>query len=295
VLTAWTDVTLGPARYRALAALEREVRLVLVYRDHLASDTRLAPALTTRPPPCVHALVILEGTLTIAGEAPRPTPALLFLREDEFELVDPSAGRSFRTDGARVRLAHLRLPVAAVRVPIGLAHGARPCPDALADAGRRLMAIGESGDVALDDVRELLGALAAEGLVAPQLRTTGVADEPERFVRLWAKVRPLFGQFAPATPLRRLALVLGLSLRQITRDSQDLVAAFQLPSFGFRDVTLALRLRSALMFLTAPGVTVGEVAERVGYGSAIALARAFRQAGLPPPLEAQRLLIRRGP
>jgi AraC-like DNA-binding protein len=44
-----------------------------------------------------------------------------------------------------------------------------------------------------------------------------------------------------------------------------------------------LRLRSAVLLLSAPDGGVAEVAKLVGYGSPIAMARAFRDADLPPP------------
>jgi transcriptional regulator GlxA family with amidase domain len=48
-----------------------------------------------------------------------------------------------------------------------------------------------------------------------------------------------------------------------------------------------LRLRVAALLLSAPAATVADVASAVGYGSAIAMARAFRDAKLPPPSSVQ--------
>jgi AraC-like DNA-binding protein len=42
-----------------------------------------------------------------------------------------------------------------------------------------------------------------------------------------------------------------------------------------------------VLLLSAPGGTVAEVAKAVGYGSPIALARAFRDAKLPAPSTVQ--------
>jgi transcriptional regulator GlxA family with amidase domain len=44
-----------------------------------------------------------------------------------------------------------------------------------------------------------------------------------------------------------------------------------------------LRLRTAVVLLSAAEATVVEVARLVGYGSPIAMARAFRDAKLPAP------------
>ena len=44
-----------------------------------------------------------------------------------------------------------------------------------------------------------------------------------------------------------------------------------------------LRLRAAVLLLSAPDATPNEVAKVVGYGSLDAMGRAFRDAQLPPP------------
>ena len=51
--------------------------------------------------------------------------------------------------------------------------------------------------------------------------------------------------------------------------------------------TLHLRLKVAVLFLSAEGISVAEVAEASSYGSVDAMARAFRDAGLPPPSKVQ--------
>ena len=63
--------------------------------------------------------------------------------------------------------------------------------------------------------------------------------------------------------------------------TKELASTFGLD--GYRDALLLLRLRSAALMLSAPDATVVEVAKLVGYGSPIAMARAFRDAKLPAP------------
>jgi len=73
-----------------------------------------------------------------------------------------------------------------------------------------------------------------------------------------------------------------MSMRQVGRDAKELSAAFGIGG-GYRDALLVLRLRTAVLMLSAPDAGVGEVAKLVGYGSPIAMARAFRDADLPAP------------
>jgi AraC-like DNA-binding protein len=47
----------------------------------------------------------------------------------------------------------------------------------------------------------------------------------------------------------------------------------------------------AVLLLSAPEATVAEVAKIVGYGSAIAMARAFRDAKLPAPSAIQTQML----
>ena len=73
-----------------------------------------------------------------------------------------------------------------------------------------------------------------------------------------------------------------VSTRSLWGDVKELATTFRLGA-GYRDWLLVLRLRVAALLLSAPSATVSDVAECVGYGSPIALARAFRDAGLPSP------------
>ena len=54
----------------------------------------------------------------------------------------------------------------------------------------------------------------------------------------------------------------GVSLRQLDRHIQDFVSAFAVVGEGWRATTRHFRLKLAIVFLSAPGATVGEVARR---------------------------------
>jgi transcriptional regulator GlxA family with amidase domain len=77
-----------------------------------------------------------------------------------------------------------------------------------------------------------------------------------------------------------------MSMRQVGRDAKEMATTFGF-GHGYRDSLLVLRLRVAALLLSAPEATVADVAATVGYGGAIAMARAFRDAKLPAPSAVQ--------
>jgi len=131
-----------------------------------------------------------------------------------------------------------------------------------------------SDDAGSAHLAPLLEALASARVVDGTLATTLCADEPERFRRLWEALRPLFAAHGAGTSLKQVAASLDMSMRQIGRDAKDLADTFGI-GVGYRDALLVVRLRTASLLLSAPGATVADVAAAAGYGSAIAMARAF--------------------
>jgi transcriptional regulator GlxA family with amidase domain len=87
--------------------------------------------------------------------------------------------------------------------------------------------------------------------------------------------------------LQEVGELTGLSTRMVERYVQEFVGDFGLAGGSWRASTRYLRLRLAAILLTAKGATVSEVALRVGYRSADAMARAFRDAGMLPPSDVQ--------
>jgi AraC-like DNA-binding protein len=203
-------------------------------------------------------------------------PVALMLADDEIERVGAKS-RTFRTDGARVEVVQLRFATADLRVPIGIAHAPLPVPAYVWDAVR---------EVAIDPARlgQLLGALARANVIAPTIDV--LPEEPERFRRMWQALHPLYTSYGGTASLKQLANSLNMSMRQVGRDAKEMAATFGFGS-GYRDSLLVLRLRVAALLLSAPAATVADVATIVGYGSAIAMARAFRDAKLPPPSAVQ--------
>jgi AraC-like DNA-binding protein len=276
VLSAETHLEFGGSRLRSTAFLERRFRLHMVRRDRLVFDTAFAPP-ARAVSPFVHLFAQLSGTFVVAGAPPVPAPCSFVLAETEFDRV-VRGSLTFRSFGARCTIIEVRVPASDLRLPIGLAHGPIALTAPVWAAYHALEA--EPGEPA---ARALIDALGAGDVVNRDLSTSIVAHEPERFLRAWAVMRPLYHDLATSASLKQIADLAGLSLRQLGRDLRDLTRTFTLFGAGFRDAMRVLRLRAAVLLLSAPDGTPSDVARAVGYGSLDAMGRAFRDAHLPAP------------
>lgn len=279
MLVATSEVRIGAAGVRSTLLFERVVRGTVVRRESLAFDTKYAAAASGKPEPVGHLFLLLTGRWVHDTGEVFTGPVGFLLADDEMER--PHKGvRSFRTDGERVDVVQLRIAKPSLRAPIGLAHGPVELPPAGWDAVRSLVAAAPRGDATL--LAHVMAALASAGIVETAITETVIAEEPERFRRLWTALEPLYSTYGATTSLKQLAGSLGMSMRQVGRDAKELSAVFGIGG-GYRDALLMLRLRLAVLLLSAPEATVAEVAKLVGYGSPIALARACRDAKLPSP------------
>ena len=278
VLTATSQIRIGNAGMKTTLVLERSVRGTVVRRDRLAYDTRFAATVGGKTELVGHVFLIVAGRYAPAvGEAIH-APVGLILADDEFERLGPTS-RTFRTDGDQVHVIHLRYARADIVAPVGMAAGPLALPAGFWDVARRVM----DQPTAIGDVFD---ALASAGITRPSVR---IHEEPDRYRRLWDALRPLYETYGGTVSLKQLAGSLGMSMRQVGRDAKELAKTFGMGN-GFRDALLVLRLRVAVLLLSGPEATVGEVATLVGYGSPIAMARAFRDAKLPAPSAVQAAL-----
>ena len=87
--------------------------------------------------------------------------------------------------------------------------------------------------------------------------------------------------------LQEVADRVGLSTRQVDRYVESFLRAFGLVGGRWRSSTRYWRLKLAVILLSADGASVADVARCIGYSGSDAMARAFRDAGLPPPVTVQ--------
>jgi AraC-like DNA-binding protein len=276
VLVATSERRLGGGAVTSSLVFERAVRGTIIRRESLAFDTRFAAAASGKPEPVGHLFLLLAGRfLSDQGEV-HHAPIGFVLADDEIERPTRTS-RTFRTDGPHVDVVQLRIEGEHVRAPIGLSAGPFALDEPAREAAAALLAQPDAGTLA-----RTLSALAVAGILDTEITSTVIADEPERFRRLWTALQPLYQTYGASLSLKQLASSLGMSMRQVGRDAKELSMAFGLKG-GYRDALLLMRLRMAVLMLSAPEATVHDVAKLAGYGSPIALARAFRDAKLPAP------------
>jgi len=276
VLSATSTRPFGQSTLKTTIFLERRFRAHLVVRDRLLFDSAFAPP-AKKPSAFVHLYAQLTGTFSIDRGEPFTGPQAYVLAETEFDRMTAGSS-SFRSWGAPGTIVELRIPGSDLRRPVGIKNGRIELPATVWDAYARLQA--ESSEAAL---HHLMVRLGESGVLSSDLTSSIVATEPDRFVRLWTVLRPLYEDLATSASLKQIAIVAKLSLRQLGRDLGDLTRTFGLFGAGFRDAMRVLRLRAAVLMLSAPGGTPSDVARAVGYGSLDAMGRAFRDAALPAP------------
>lgn len=287
MLSAESQVAFGGSELRSTVFLERRLRVHMVKRDRLLFDTAFAPPAKATSSNA-HLFAQLFGTFHIAGRPPITAPCAFVLAETEFDRVVKGA-LTFRSYGARCTIVEARIPVADLRRPVGLAHGPIALDDTVWAAYRALEATRSEAAV-----HQVIATLGATGVLSPGLIASVVATEPERFQRLWTVMRPLYQDLATSASLKQIAALADLSLRQLGRDLRDLTRTFGLFGVGFRDAMRVLRLRAAVLLLSAPEGTPSDVARTIGYGSLDAMGRAFRDASLPAPSIVQEAVRYRG-
>jgi AraC-like DNA-binding protein len=276
VLSAASTRAFGASTLQSTVFLERRLRAHLVTRDRLLYDTAFGSR-ARAPAGVAHLHVTLRGTLQLAGGPPLAGPLAYALAETEFDHVVPGA-RTFRSFGAPCEIVELRVAAAELLRPAGLDRGPLELPPPVWDACQELSRARTEAAV-----HRLIEALGAAGILSRDLTASVVTDEPERFVRVWSVIEPLYGELATSTSLKQVAQIARLSLRQLGRDLHDFTTTFNLYGGGYREAMRVLRLRAAVTLLSAPDGTPGDVARAVGYGSLDAMGRAFRDAHLPAP------------
>ncbi len=280
MLSATSKREFAGSTLRSTVFLERRLRAHLVARDRLLYDSAYA-APSKKSSSFVHLYATLQGAFSIDGGKPVEGRSAHVLAESEFDRVVASA-RKFRSYGAPGVIVELRVPAPDLLRPVGLDHGQLTLPDSVWEAYANL-----ERNPTEPALHQLIVRLGAAGILSADLTASVVTEEPERFIRLWTVLKPLYEDLATSTSLKQIATIAKLSLRQLGRDLGEVTRTFGLYGGGFRDAMRVLRLRAAVLLLSAPDGTPSDVARAVGYGSLDAMGRAFRDASLPAPSTVQ--------
>lgn len=280
---------------RSTFLLERSFFLHLLERSGLSFDTRFVPPSASSSENAVVYLV-LDGRFEVDGGPGFDAPATIAMTEDEVEGARGRRASGFRwscVGEAPFRAIELRARSTDV-APVPGTRAFDVGDDVYARA-RALLECDHEDEAGLEAAaRSLLRGLYEAGVTNRPLDAT-IAPGDVRHARLWGAARILTERFELLPTLTELSSLSGISLRQLAREIEAFISSFRYPTGQWRELTRRLRLKVAVMGLSARGATVAEVASATGYGSVEAMARAFRDAGLPAPSRVQAQLGGGGP
>lgn len=282
-------MSLGSGALRSIFVLDSNLHAHAVERSGLTFDSRFTPEIPAAGRSTVlH--IVSRGSLQLIGGSTATHHGPIALLASEASVEGPFARRTLALRSSGQPFVGLDLRIESSLMlrepsPIGTL---LEIDSELATAVSAL-AYGQL-DVATSAhrfgiVRELL---AERGLVRRSER------EQRRLApsKVWKALRPMAEHFYSLPTLDEVALASGRSLRQVARDLGALSGAIGLGG-GWREVTRRMRLKLAVLALSAEVTSVSAVARSVGYTTADAMTRAFRDAGLPAPCDV-RAAIRAG-
>lgn len=282
MLTARSHKSVGAASLRTSLVLTPRAGVVAIDRRGLAFDTRFVPGDAAPERPMTIVYVVLEGRLAMGDGPVHSSPTVFTIAEADLEGALGARTNTHRTVGERYAAVEMHLRTDDVTWP-----PRTPLGEPFFRACRRVVEEGSESDEELHETaREALDLLREHGVIGPDV-TLERAVGSAAISRVWSAMRPALERLAALAPLKELGVS---SPRQTKRDIDLLASSYPVVRGGWRAMVQRYRLKLAVLFLSAEGVTVATVAREVGYGSADAMGRAFRDAGLPSPSEVQRRL-----
>jgi AraC-like DNA-binding protein len=264
----------------------------IVETDGIICDTRVFPPTDAPPKPIVCLELLVRGRFQAFGALTGTFSdrTALAMRHEHYQGADRRRSFAFRADGRPLVIVEWHAPSEVVGtlppLPATLPLGS----DAW-DLATRVGVLSESDDATLEtSVRGLVNQLAAQGVVTADGAAKTLRGPPSPLVRLWRALKPTIEHLALSVTAADLGSGADLSASQVERAFRRWATAFALVGPGLRSVTHNLRMNTAVLFLSAEDASVADVAQATGYGSADAMARAFRDAGLASPSVVQKQL-----
>jgi AraC-like DNA-binding protein len=238
--------------------------------------TRSFPVL--RSEPRLQVFIVLDGRMTIEHLA--ETHEFL---PGEAWLVDASTQDSARFEDATFldfEWSTARSRGVSVARPMLLD---RPDPARVASVAAALEGTGQdAAREIVDDVLSLLAAIGAPIDAPAAALAGGPTIRDERLAR--ALERQLASLRTDGSTLH-LSDGARLSPRHLQRVVREFNRRYAVNAGNWRDTRNRWRMQLAAVLLSIPDLSIASVAEEVGYGSGASLARAFANAGFPPPAE----------
>jgi AraC-like DNA-binding protein len=284
MLIARGQKCVGAASVRYAFAFARGVWCKLIEGKGVEYDSRYIPPTLHPPKPNACLCLMAQGVWRTFGAPDElfASPYAQALSSEQFEGAYGRHTYTFRISGDHLWIEIYVLAsalVGAPRLPWTL-----ELDDGAWAVARRAATLSQSDDAAVEaNIRELLTRLADLRVLDMDVVSGALTSTPKTLQRLWRAIQPLIERLAVSFTLEDLRSLAGLSTAQIERELQNLLGTLGLARPGIRSLTHHMRLKAAVLFLSAEGASIAEVAEVAGYRSVDAMARAFRDAGLAPP------------
>jgi AraC-like DNA-binding protein len=264
----------------------------IIEADGIVCDTRVFPPADAPPKPIVCLELIVRATYHAFGALTGTFSdrTALALRHEHYQGANGKRSFAFRAEGPSLVIVEWHAPseiVACASLPPLPA--VLPLDDDAWNAATRVGLLSESDDAALEEsVRVLVKQLAARGVITEDGAAKTLRAPPAPIERLWRALKPTIEHLALSITAADLGAAADLSTSQVERAFRRWATAFALVGPGLRNVTHTIRLNTAVLFLSAEDASVADVALATGYGSADAMARAFRDAGMASPSAVQK-------
>lgn len=285
MLSARSQKAVGQASLRSAFAISPRVGVAAIERSGVVYDTRFVPGDEGPARPFTVLYVVVRGTLAIDGGSTHVGPAVFAVTEAELEGCEGRRTMTFRSSGDPYGAVEIHVRDEDLTWPPEEPLGA----DFFAACAAFVEHASESDDALFEHADRVLGVLHDEGVLAGEARLErSIASAA--ISRLWSTVRPAVESLSTLASLKELG---GASPRQTQRDIETVASTHPIVRGGWRSIVRRFRLKLAVLLLSAADANVGTVAREVGYGSADAMARAFRDARLPSPSDVQRSIRER--
>lgn len=262
--------------------------LVVEHRG-MVLDTRFVPAAADDDHKTHCISFLLHGTFAIHDGPHYEAPCALVLRRRHIEGANGVRPFTFRAAGEPYAVVELHVRELDLAISIGDRPRRYDVDASVLEAARAVLNNAGHDDSMRTALSTLLAGASSNGLLRGPGAPT-VHAPPRTFEALWRALRPMIERLYLTPTLQELGSGSGLSTRQIDRHVRSFVSTYSIVGEGWRAATLHLRLKLAIMLLSAADASVAEVADAVGYQSTDAMARAFRDAGLAAPSAVQEQL-----
>jgi AraC-like DNA-binding protein len=284
MLIARGETTVGKGSLSWAVAFAAQFRLSTITRTGLVVDTSFVPPATRAPGknPCLY--ILLTGTWRSSTGLSFEGPCALVTSHMQLDGAAGVRAFTYRADGAPFSVVEIHIDAGETSLRPAEAPYSIELDPATWSAARRLSeASRESEESANTAVLGLLAALAERSIVTRRFAKNAARPVPPPLRILWKAVGPMVERLILLPSVKDVRAATGATPREIDRYVRTFLTSFGMVGEGWREASRHWRLRVAILFLSAEGASIAEIARVVGYGSTDAMTRAFRDEGLPSP------------